>query len=462
MSGKVYLVGCGPGDPDLLTIRAVNVLETADVVLYDRLIDDRVLNHTKEESEEIYVGKKAEESDKQEWINELLVSKAEGGNTVARLKNGNPVIFARGGEELQHLRENGIEVEIVPGLSSATSLAPLIGVPLTKRDVSSSLSILTGVGKGGSDPSWEEVGDTGVVLMTVNNLPRVVEKLTEPKMTRRTLSVLISSGSTSGERVLVSELDRAPEMADFVGIEPPSILVAGNVVEELLNIKGQSFAAFRPVHRLDRTKRLVKKSGGVPYMYGICRPKIPHNSNLKENISKDWDVIIFMSPTGVEVTEGLIDFPEIKAIAVGNTTAKALRRHGCKNITVPEKQSSAGVQQLLKENSWDALALRSAMADEDLVGALNVEAYTMEPENVSEAIEDYLNNEPDYTLLTSGGMIEILLNEAEKSGRKRNLIEEINESFVLSIGRKCSNSAESKGLRVNYEFPQPSLESFFK
>ncbi|KXA99041.1 hypothetical protein AKJ40_04100 [candidate division MSBL1 archaeon SCGC-AAA259M10] len=244
MTGKVYLVGCGPGTPDLLTIRAVNVLESADVVLHDRLIDDHVLEHTKDEVEEIYVGKKAGESNKQEWINELLVSKAEEGNVVARLKNGNPVIFARGGEELQYLKERGIDVEIVPGLSSATSLAPLIGVPLTKRGVSSSLSILTGVGKGGSDSSWENVGDTGVVLMTVKNLSRVVEKLTESKMSKRTLSVLISSGSTSDERILVSQLDRIPELAEFVGIEPPFNTGGGGSRRGIIGHKRPDFRRF--------------------------------------------------------------------------------------------------------------------------------------------------------------------------------------------------------------------------
>lgn len=460
MPGKVYLVGCGPGAPDLLTVRAVNVMKDADVILYDRLLDERILNNA-EKAEKINVGKKPGEADKQEWINDLLYSKAEEGKTVVRLKNGNPVIFARGGEELEYLQERGVDVEIVPGLSSATSLAPLVGLPLTKRDVSSSLSILTGVGKGGKNPSWENVCETAVVLMTVSNLPKVVEKLTESKMGPDTLGVLISSGSAHEERVLVSQLFRIADMSEFAGIEPPSILVAGDVVRELLNVRGRSVAAFRPVRRRERTEEIIRKGGGEPRVYGICEPNITSKDDLIDALAKNWNALVFMSPTSVETLEGFIDFSKIKAVAVGNTTAQTLKERGVKEVVVPEKKSAEGVQNLLKEKNWKVLAFRSALSDQDLKGAENIVSYKFETVDITETLDDYLEDIPDFTLLTSAGMLKVLLEKAGEEGKKSKFVESLNESFILSLGRKCSTFAESQGVKINYEFPEPNLESFF-
>ncbi|MFN4133239.1 MAG: uroporphyrinogen-III C-methyltransferase, partial [Candidatus Hadarchaeales archaeon] len=164
MPGKVYLVGCGPGAVDLLTLRAIEILENADVVLYDRLVDEKVLAYAKK-ARKIPCGKKPGEHLKQDWINRKLYSAAMKGDVVVRLKNGDPMVFGRGGEELQFLLERGVDVEVVPGLTTAISVPALAKIPLTQRGVSSSLTIMTGHRAESGRQRWQCLGDTLVVLM---------------------------------------------------------------------------------------------------------------------------------------------------------------------------------------------------------------------------------------------------------------------------------------------------------
>ncbi|KXA99456.1 hypothetical protein AKJ42_03160 [candidate division MSBL1 archaeon SCGC-AAA261C02] len=391
-----------------------------------------------------------------------MYSKAKDGKSVARLKNGDPMIFARGGEELEYLQEKKIEVEIVPGLSSAISIPSLNKIPLTKRGVSSSLSILAGYGAGGKEPQWTGVGATAVVLMPVGNLSLVVEKLITSGKSANTLSALISSGSTEEEQLLISPLSSIVELAKVTGIESPSILVAGNVVNELLNIKGKTVAAFRPSNELERTRRLVEKAGGIPLIFEICDVEFSEYPKLKKALAKDWDYLVFMSPNGVRSASNLIDLTKFKTIAVGNRTKTKLEEHGCKKVIVPEQQSSAGVEELLKEKRGSALALRSPLAKEEIKGAENVTTYSIKLKNLSPIIDEYLSKKVDFTLLTSAGLLELLLESAKEKGKKARLTEKLNDSFVISIGRKTTEFTLTNDIWVNYELSKPSLESLFQ
>ncbi|KXB06385.1 hypothetical protein AKJ53_00495 [candidate division MSBL1 archaeon SCGC-AAA382F02] len=461
MKGKVYLVGCGPGAPDLLTLRAVEVLQEADVVLFDRLVDSEVLGHA-ENAEKIDVGKEPGESEKQREINQLIYSKAEDGKVVVRLKNGNPAIFARGGEELRFLRKRGIAVEIVPGLSSATSLPPIHGIPLTMREVSSSLSILSGYGAGGEEPRWREVGNTDVVLMTVGNLSRVVDRLLESGRSEETSCALIISGTTERERLLVSSLSEVTEMAEEVGVEPPAILIVGDVVDELLDLEGRTLAAFRPGREVERTESLVEEAGASPKIYSICEVDTSANSELAEALEEEWDVLVFMSSNGVRSAAELTDIPGRDVIAIGERTKAELEKLGCETIILPETRSSKGVEELLEGRGWKALALRSSMAEEDIECAKNVVAYSVEPRDVSGVLEDYLAEEPDFTLLTSSGVLKLLLEAAEEEGREERLEAQLDKTFLISLGRRTTRTALANDIWINYELPRPNLEDFFR
>lgn len=464
MSGKVYLVGSGPGDPELLTLKAVGILKESDVVLYDNLIDESILERAGK-AEKIYVGKKPGESDKQKEINETLLEKARDDKKVCRLKGGNPIIFGRGGEEYRYLKKRSIDVEIIPGLSSATSIAPLIGIPLTRRGTSSSLSILTGYGAGGSDPDWECVGDTAVVLMTLCNLSIVVEKLKDSGMDENKLGALVSSGSRENQKLVVSQLSRIEELKKVGQIKSPALLIAGDVVKESLRFEGSKISIFRPSEKKETTESLIKKAGAIPQVYEIC--EMTPSEELEETLLGNWDLIIFMSTEGVKAASRITDLSKVKAVAVGGKTAEKLKECGCKKISVPEEQNSKGINKLLKnlaseKGNSDFLALRSSMADQRINKAENIEAYKVKPkkEEINEIIKSYESNPPEYTVLTSSGMLRLILDHLRKEKRE-SLRCHLNNSFVVSVGRKCTNFAVSQGINVNYEMKEPNLEKLF-
>ncbi|GEM_PF-684440 len=463
MSGKVYLVGAGPGDPELLTVKARELLKRCDHVLYDNLVDEKLLQLV-EDGEVIYVGKKPGESDKQRRINKLMVEKAEEGHDVCRLKGGNPVVFGRGGEEYEFLREKGIDVEIVPGLSSSISVPPLYGIPLTHRDFSSSVSLLTGYGAGGSDPEWECVNDTAVVLMTLGNLQTVVEKLIQGGMTEETFSALISSGSTEDERLLVGELSRITELKERFGIGSPGLLIAGDVVERVLRMKGTEVALFRPEGKKKITEGMIETSGGIPKVYEIMRSEPVEG--LDGLLSKDWRFICFMSTESVKIVSEIIDISNIKAVAIGEKTAEALKEQGCKDVSIPSPQNSDGMEELLKDMGVEeesVLALRSSLAEDEMKGAVNKDAYRVKvsERTVGKILKKYETEAPDFTILTSSGMLKLLIQDLDRDEEER-FLSHLNTSFVISIGPKCSDFLKEKGVDVNYEMEKPDLRYFFE
>ena len=235
--GKVFLVGAGPGDPELITLKGLRCLGQADVVVYDRLVDSRLLSLSPPSAERILVGKKGGHySFPQEKINELLASKAREGKQVARLKGGDPFIFGRGGEEAIFLAENKIPFEIVPGVSSALAVPAAAGIPVTHRDVSSSVTIVTG--HQGTDTerpvAWEKVAtatDTLVVLMPLGNLRGVVSKLVLHGRPLDTPVALVESGTLEGQREAIGTLRTIVRETEQIRIQSPALLVVGKVVE---------------------------------------------------------------------------------------------------------------------------------------------------------------------------------------------------------------------------------------
>jgi uroporphyrin-III C-methyltransferase len=236
--GKVYLVGSGPGDPDLLTVKAKRLLEEADVVLHDKLPGPEILGTIPEAKRED-VGKRAGgEWTPQEYTNRRLVETARDGNTVVRLKGGDPTVFGRGGEEMVHLAENDIPFEIVPGITSAIAGPEAAGIPVTHRDYVSSVAFVTGHEDPTKDESavdWEALADTGgtiVVLMGVGKLPGYTGELLNYGMTADTPVALIERATWPDQRVATGTLGTIVDVRDSEGIEPPAITVIGEVAGE--------------------------------------------------------------------------------------------------------------------------------------------------------------------------------------------------------------------------------------
>ncbi len=233
MKGIVYLVGAGPGDPDLMTVRGMACLRRAEVVVYDRLVSPELLAEAPEDAELVYAGKAPGcHSCQQEEINDLLVHHARQGKVVVRLKGGDPFLFGRGAEEVLACAEAGVRCEVVPGVTSATSVPALAGIPVTHRGIAASVAVVTGHCNGLDRVDWEAMArvDTLVVLMGLSRLAEIAALLQRHGRASDTPAAVISQGSLPGERVVVSILEDIAERTAEAGLAAPALLVVGEVV----------------------------------------------------------------------------------------------------------------------------------------------------------------------------------------------------------------------------------------
>lgn len=233
--GEVYLVGAGPGDPDLLTFKALRLMQKSEVVLYDRLVSGPILDMVRRDADRIYVGKKRDEhAVPQQEINQLLLEYAQKGKRVLRLKGGDPFIFGRGGEEIDLLAEHNIPFQVVPGITAASGCASYSGIPLTHRDFSQSVRFITGHLKTGeADYPWEEfVNDkqTLVFYMGLKGLPKICENLIKHGKKPTTPAALIEKGTLPTQRVHISNLEDLASSIEGKGIHAPTLLIIGDVV----------------------------------------------------------------------------------------------------------------------------------------------------------------------------------------------------------------------------------------
>lgn len=232
MTGKVYLIGAGPGDPDLITIKGLRLIQSADVVIYDRLIPNALLGEVSVGTELINAGKAPTKHRlSQDDINEVIVHKALQGKTVVRLKGGDPLVFGRGSEEALVCYEYGIPFEIVPGISSSYAVPAYAGIPLTHREISRSFTVITG--HSADDINYEalaHIGDTLVVLMGVKSLPLLVERLLFAGLSPDTPAASIEWGTTDSQRVIEANIRDLPQLANDADLQAPAITVIGDVV----------------------------------------------------------------------------------------------------------------------------------------------------------------------------------------------------------------------------------------
>ena len=254
--GEVYLIGAGPGDPELLTLRALRLLQQADAVVYDNLIGEGILEHARRGAELIYAGKRcSRHSMSQEEINRLLVSLALAGRRVARLKGGDPFFFGRGGEEIEALASCGIPYEVVPGVTAANGVAAYAGIPLTHRDHAQSCIFATGHLKDGSvNLDWEALArphQTAVIYMGLGGLPLICRQLVQHGLPATMPAAAVQAGTTPGQRVVTGTLDTLPDLVAALALRSPVLLIVGEVVK-----LHRRFAWFAP--------RLLDESPEIP------------------------------------------------------------------------------------------------------------------------------------------------------------------------------------------------------
>jgi uroporphyrin-III C-methyltransferase / precorrin-2 dehydrogenase / sirohydrochlorin ferrochelatase len=228
--GEVYLIGAGPGDPDLLTLRALQLLQDSDVILYDRLVPGEILERARRDAQRIFVGKEVGDRSQQQRINELLVSLARQGKRVARLKGGDPFVFGRGGEELEVLKAHGIPCRVVPGITAALGAAAAAGMPLTQRGLSQSVTLVTG--HADADPDWRALagaGQTVIFYMGVTQLHGIVARLRAAGAAAELPAAIIERATLPGQRVLRTRLADVALLARRERVTAPALLIIGRV-----------------------------------------------------------------------------------------------------------------------------------------------------------------------------------------------------------------------------------------
>jgi uroporphyrin-III C-methyltransferase/precorrin-2 dehydrogenase/sirohydrochlorin ferrochelatase len=233
--GSVALVGAGPGDPELLTLRALRLMQQAEVVLHDHLVSDAVLTYVNPRAERIYVGKEdSRHTLPQEAMNDRLVALARAGKRVLRLKGGDPFTFGRGGEEAAALAAAGVDYEVVPGITSAAGASCYAGIPLTHRDCAQSCVFVTGHRReGGGEPDWAALarpGQTVVVYMGIGALARIAQAMIEHGRSADTPAAVIERATTPEQRVVIGTLATLPELARAADVKPPALIIVGEVV----------------------------------------------------------------------------------------------------------------------------------------------------------------------------------------------------------------------------------------
>lgn len=359
----VYLVGAGPGDPGMLTLKAKEVIETCDVMIYDYLANADFLKWCKEDCEILYVGKKGgDHTLPQDKINELIIEKARTGKTICRLKGGDPYVFGRGGEEAEELVEAGIDFEVVPGITAGVAAPAYAGIPVTHRDHTTSVCFITGhedPTKEKSGHNWSVYGQSNSTLvfyMGVKNLPMIAENLMKNGRAADTPVALVRWGTRCEQTSMVSTLENVAEDAAERGFKAPSIIVVGGVCSlhdklgwfEKKPLLGQGVVVTRAREQASGMVKTMRDLGACVYEFPTISINPLENADEVEEHALQlgrWDWVIFTSVNGVKhfwrhLRNAGLDarqFGGINVAAIGPATANALRDRGINPDFVPKK-----------------------------------------------------------------------------------------------------------------------------
>ena len=500
--GKVYLVGAGPGDPGLITHKGLELLKAAHVVIYDRLLDEQLLDSVAAEAEKIYVGKSAAEHVKEQAeINRLLVKEAREGKIVVRLKGGDPFVLGRGGEEAEFLEDNHIPFEVVPGVSSAIAVPAYAGIPVTHRGLASSFAVVTGhedPNKTSSNIDWAKLAtgvDTLVFLMGMQNLPEIVAKLVEHGRLPDTPVAVIKDGTRPQQKTVVGILEDIVVKVRDSHLLPPAVIVVGNVVRLREKLRwfdnrplfGKRIMVTRARHQAGVLSKLLSERGAQPVeLPAIDIRRVSDNRELDHAISDlaRYQWLVFTSANGVEAFFERLHalkldsraFHNLKVGAIGPATTSALKQKGITPDYCPTVYTGEGLVAGLASCDIAGqrfLLPRADIADKELakgIAQLGAEAHevaayrTVPAANVLAGAKKLIaSGEIDVITFTSSSTVSNLI---AALGNEDVVPDSVR---IACIGPKTAGAASRAGLRVDIaarEHTIPGLvaaiEAYFK
>lgn len=496
-NGKVYLVGAGPGDPGLITVKGLECIRQANVVVYDRLVDPRLLQNCRNDAEKIYVGKSPDRHTlNQDEINRLLVDKAREGKIVARLKGGDPFVFGRGGEEAEILAENEIPFEIVPGITSAIAVPAYAGIPVTHRDYTSTMAIITGnedPNKEDSNINWEHIATgtgTLVFLMGMGNLPEITKKLIAHGRSPLTPVALVQWGTRPEQRTLTGTLENIATRAREANFKNPTVIVVGEVVKlreklawvEKKPLFGKRVVVTRSREQASFLSKQISLLGGEPIEFPTIKIVPPENfapldEAIKNIASFNW--LIFTSVNGVkfffrrlhQLKRDIRDLKGVNLCAIGPKTRNLLESYGLQVDYVPSEykaeEIAAGLRERLKPGDH-VLLPRADIARKVLPETLQelgvkvreVIAYkTATGNGNSENIIKLLqSNKVDIVTFTSSSTVRNFVSMLQVP----NLQELMKNVIVACIGPITAQTAREAGLQVSVQASEYTIEGLLK
>lgn len=499
--GIVYLVGAGPGDPKLITVRGLECIRLCDVVVYDRLASPRLLKHLKPGAEKVYVGKLPDRHTmKQEEINQLLVDLALQGKVVTRLKGGDPTIFGRVGEEAGLLREHDIPFEIVPGITSAIAVPAYAGIPVTHRDLASSMSIITGhesPDKLDRSIQWDKVTlatGTLVFLMGVAKIGYISEQLIRHGKPASTPVALVRWGTRVEQQTLVGTLETIEEQVREANFQPPAVIVVGEVVrqrEQLMwyerkPLFGTRILVTRARAQASALADRIEELGGEPVEYPVIEIRESEDPATAERLqaavqaADSFDWLIFTSANGVDcffdwlrrLRVDIRRFHRAELAVVGPGTARALERYGLLAEELPETFQAEGLAEQLAarlQPGQRALLPRGDLARDVLPESLREAGVDVWAVPIYETVLAHSDEDDEVLDQLQSGAIDVIT--FTSSSTVTNLLERLRQQGVAApeallqgiaaacIGPVTAATVRAAGLDVAIEPAEATIEA---
>jgi len=483
--GKVYLVGAGPGDPGLLTLRGKACLERADVVLYDHLANPVLLDYAPSHAERIYVGRSGRGAYRpQEEIHQILIQKVQEGKQVVRLKGGDPFVFGRGGEEAEVLAAHSISFEVVPGVTSAVAVPAYAGIPVTHRTLASTVTFVTGhedPSKGGSVLEWPRlatVDGTLVFLMGVKNLPTIVRRLTEEGKSTDTPVALVQWGTYPKQRSVVGTLATIIEQAEAANIQPPTIIVIGKVVQlrsqlnwfESRPLFGIRILVTRARSQASELSQLLIAYGGEPVECPTIEFVPPASWDEVDQAIASLETFQWLVLTSVNGVQHFMrrlwhngrdarSLHGLRVCCIGPRTAEELKKFGVKADVIPAQYQAEGVLEVMNTAGvagQRVLIARAAQAREILpeeLRRLGAEVQvapmyqTVVPQSEVEGIKTrFLSQGIEMVTFASSSTVR---NFVELFGGAKELQKILQHTIIGCIGPITAGTARELGLQVD-------------